>query len=498
MIRLPRPTPGLLVATLVVAGCGAGGAPPKAPFEAVWLGRESAAPTTAELARLEEAGVRELFVEAAELVWESGAPRLRERWAAAIPRQRAATLVITGRWHRPGESAKTTARAWRDALATFETAAPARGLLPDGVHFDVDPGAGARELTAVLQRLRRELGGRWRISATLPRLGLAERDIVELARVADFVVPFLYGQPPEESEVGERWDLAKMRAAVARMEQLERPYAIGAWTLGWARLRGRGGETLAEDRGLSLAAALRVAGLGPRPGAVFEGVDRQVVELRARKPADVGPWRLAAGETVRFVRVSTADLERFREAARAAGSERRLGSVFRRLPAAGERLALSAASIASALRPGTAEPDLEIRLVKLESSRRGARFRVLLVNRNDEETELGGSDASYVELRVPPGAVRAVDPGDFAGWELLYEGRERRSVRALTQADTLRLYAPYIGGRERIVSGPVEAGGAEVLEKILAGGVFPLSRGRILRLPVVAPAIEESSREETR
>jgi hypothetical protein len=53
----------------------------------------------------------------------------------------------------------------------------------------------------------------------------------------------------------------------------------------------------------------------------------------------------------------------------------------------------------------------------------------------------------------------AVAPGDFVGWDQLWQGRERRTLRALRQADTLRLFAPYVGAGGTLESGTIELRG---------------------------------------
>ncbi len=90
------------------------------------------------------------------------------------------------------------------------------------------------------------------------------------------------------------------------------------------------------------------------------------------------------------------------------------------------------------------------------SSPERLRVRVLLFNETGQGTDLATLDANYVELRMPGASIVSVERGDFARWEQLWHGSERGTLRALRNADTLRLYVPMVGGGERLASGIVE------------------------------------------
>jgi hypothetical protein len=276
---------------------------------------------------------------------------------------------------------------------------------------------------------------------------------------------------------------------VARLERLGAPYALGAWTLGGAQRRAAGGAVTARAPRLDVGALLRAPALEPKPGAIFEGLGRQVIERVARAPVRIDGWSLARGESVRIVRPTTTDIERFLALAAPLPGSPRLGAVLRRLPAREEALALTAGNLAAALAPGDAQPELGVRLVREPAAPGRARLRVVLENGNDEATDFGAHQSNYLELRLSRGSWGAVSEGGFDAAERLHGG-ESRTVRALREPDTVRLYAVHVGGGQRIASGPVEVRGAGEPARVAVSGTFILPGGRELVLPSRQVTIE--------
>jgi hypothetical protein len=487
--------------TLATLACGAPAAPPRAPFVAVWLAADSATPTRAERTRLAAAGALELFVEAAELRLAGELPRLAPLPARRLERETPVTLVVRGVWSAPPGGPRRIAAEWLAGLAALERGTREGGGLPVGVQFEVAVESGAGELAATLKRLRRELAGRLFVSLALPAGGaIDDATLAELVESVDFVTTEVYGQSPGEADDLRRWDFETSAAALAAAERLGAPYAATAWTLGRAELRPRRGQAATLPSGLPLGRLLRASQFAPRPGAVFAGVDRQVIEIEAREPLMVGTRALSRGDAVRIARPTTHDIESLLARLAAAPRGRRVGLVLRQLPPPGDLLSLGPASLAAALEPGDAAPELMVELV--EDGARGGRFglRVVLSNDGSEPTDLGGGDWNYVEIGLAGAAVGRVDPGDFTGWEQLWQGRERRTLRALREADTLRLFAPYVGAGERLESGRVElrsAAGAP--PEIRVSGRFILPGGRELAIaPAPAEWVDREGRERWR
>jgi len=477
-MRRPASLRPLLVAGVVAAlACGGPGAPPRVPFHAVWVGESSDPPRAEELAELAAQGAGEVFWEAARLSWGSGRPRLESRPAPPLDRPTPATLVVTGRWAPLAERPAASAKAWESTIESLVAASSDRALLPTGVHFEIEGGDGDEAFAQALAALRRRLGGRLHLSATLPRERLDRDEPIALLGAVDFVLVDLYGQAPGTPEQPAFWELSRARPRLERLAREGVGFVVGAWTLGSARRLSRSGETLAEDPGLDLSSLLRRRELRPRPGTVFEGIDRQVFELGAREPVYAGPWELEPGQAVRVVRPTTHDVESLLDLITAAGPPA-LGVVFREWPSPRDAISLSIENLVSALAPGESVPALELRVEELGARRGRARMRLVLENRNDEPTEYASVDANYVEIRVPEGSVLRVDPGDFLGWEQYWRG-EARTMNALRRADTLRFFAPYVGGYERLESGAIEmrrTGGRS--PAVIASGRFLLEGGR--------------------
>lgn len=473
-----------LLAAALAAACGGGEVTPRAPFTAVWLAADSALPTGAELTRLAAAGALELFVEAAELKLDGDLPHLAALPMRRLERETPVTLVVRGTWSAPPASPRAIARAWRASLAAMELAARAAGGVPVGLHFELAVTGGAGELAATLARLRRELRGGSFLSLLLPAASAVDAEEREaLLASVDFVLAEGYGQAPGLADDAALWDLERTAAVLAATERLGVPYAVTAWTLGSAELRPRRGEPAAFGSGLPLARLLRAPQLSPRPGAVFAGVDRQVFELEAREPTAIGPRALARGDRLRVARPTTHDLESLLDLLAATPSPRRVGLVLRQLPTAGDLVSARAVNLAAALEPGSATPELAIELAP--EGVRGGRLavRVRLLNRGAEATELGGGEWNYVQIEFRPGALVRVEAGDFVGWEQLWRGSERRTLRALREADTLRLFASYVGAGETLESGPVELRAlAGARPEIFVSGRFILPGGRELAI----------------
>jgi hypothetical protein len=146
-------------------------------------------------------------------------------------------------------------------------------------------------------------------------------------------------------------------------------------------------------------------------------------------------------------------------------------------------VSLGPPQLAAALEPGAAAPQLAVELVPSGVRRGRSALRVSLRNVGSEATDLGGGEWNYVQIEFRSGALGRVEPGDFAGWEQLWQGRERRTLRALREADTLRLFAPFVGAGETLESGPVElraaAGGRP---EVYVSGRFLLPGGRELAI----------------
>lgn len=466
----------------LLLGCFGGESPKKGHGSALWVSARSAPVDAATLSRLEALGLGELFVESARLEWPGAEPRLELAQLAPAARRLPATLVVGGDWPRAERDAKRMAAALDAEVARLRMAAEHAGLLPVGIHFDLEVAPEAfEELGEVLGRLRDRLEGRLFLSAGVDRRALGDERIAAIARGVDFLVCFLYGQRPDEEEDPGAWDLQSVEGSVQRLERLGRPYLLGAATLGGMTLRGRDGAVRAATTEGDLRKLVDEARLELKPGFSLAGVDRQVLEFVARSSCAAGPWTLAAGESVRLVRTATPYLEEFLRRTGAWESPNRLGEIFYRQPGPAERLSIGAAGLAAVLAPDAAQPELVLEVERPFRSDTLWRVRVRLRSVGSEPTDLAYFDSNYVELKIAGGRVSDAEPGDFRRVDLLFEGRERNTMRAIRNADTVRLFAPLVEAGESFESGDIElrleGGGPPTLT---VSSTFLLPEGRLL------------------
>lgn len=483
----------LSVVTLVAVGaCGGGRREARAPGAAVWLSGRAAPMDLPVLDRLRTGGVADFFVEAAGVEWSGGGARLELHDLPRLPRRERVTLVVAGERPPAGLDATAAARQLASAIEGLRLAAEGAGLLPTGVHFDGAADGGLAETTSLMAKLRGELDGRLHLSVGIGRGDLDDPDLPKLAGEVDFLVAFLYGQRPGEPEDARNWDLQEVEKGVNRLEQLARPYYLVAASAGSASLRDRRDAPRGISTALELGSLVRDGRLELKRGFSLEGIDRQVYEFRAKAPVSVGDWQLAPGESVRVVRAATSNLEEFLRRCGAWGTERMLGPLFYRLPEPGERLVLSASNLAAALDPEPSRPRIELAVEPLESGPGSRTVRLRLVSHNDESTDLAFFEANFVEVSVTGARIADAEPGDFARFELSRDG-ERSTMQALRQADTVRLWVPWVDGRQELVSGPIEIVPSGRDEPgIFSSGRFALTDGTILTLERRAWSDEEA------
>lgn len=453
----------VVVLSLAVLGaCGADRGVERPPGSAV-LGAvdEVGALAPGDLEHLRRAGVREVFVEAGELGWEGEAPRVEGRLAgtgdlaaARLP----AVLSVHGAWSPPaGAETEAVGAALADALLALSRRGVVAGLAVTGVHVDlqVAPGEAVDAYGRALSVVREELSEDLVLAVSLDRALLRSPEAEVLAEPADVLVAFLFG-PRAAGRPGPRgeaaWSLDGVEADLGRLAELGTPYLVGIGTVGGVARAGG-----AEERwtGVRLGALLADRALDPRPAPLFGSADAQLYPFVVRRPTRLGEWDLAAGEEIEARRLAPHHLRALVERVEAAGSPLHLGQLYDRLPRPGEGLALTPAELAAAADPAAAAPRLELVL-----ERAGGGLRVRLAHRGGAATEVAAFDHNYVEVRLAGGSFGAVDPGGFARYELLADGRRAADQAALRRADTLRLYTQFLEAGDEVASGVVRHSGA--------------------------------------
>lgn len=478
----------LALAAAALAGCDGGPQRPVKPqTSALWVDADALATLEpSALDRLRQAGVRELFLEGPRLTWSGDArPHVEPGLARGAARRAPVTLVISGGWP-PGleESAAEVAAALATELKRLRLEAGAAGLVPVGVHLDLDLPAGElAALAAVLGELAPALGDDLFLSARLDRAHLGAEGAEALARAADFTVTPLYGQRPGEAESAAAWKLDQVLADAARLEELGGRYMIEVVTLGAAYRLGSGGGREDSTTEATLADLARNPALEPTRGRLLEGWDRRVYTVEATRATGVAGWRLAAGERVRAVQLRAREVDDLRRRLGEAGLAGHLGELYYRAPRPGEGLSLSLGALARVLAGTPAEPRLEVEVLEPRADGSRLSFRLLVRNAGAQATDVAFLEANYIEVRVPDGVFERVEAGGFRRYAMMQGDHEATHMRAFRRADTARLFVSLLEPGEEVTSGPIIVRGNRGEPRLVLGGRFALPGAVLYDLP---------------
>lgn len=479
----PRTLWALLALTaLLLTSCkGGGSGAERAVGSVLWVDGRSGPVSESDFQALASNGVREIFLQAAELSWEGGEPRLEVSWPGVpLPRTRV-TLVIGGQAPR-GEVGDVGARL-ADELTPLELDVQHRGGLPSGFHLHlvVPDEAALESLAALTAQLGSALGEERPLSVTLPRGLLDSEGASGVARAAGALVVFLYGQGAEGPEEPGLWDLQAVRQRLQRLEALGSDYLVGVTTLGRMTRKDRSGQPMDSTTIGSMRKLLDRQELQATLGSALAVVDGRVYDFTARGPLRVGPWRLAPRERLQIRLVGGSHLRRLREMLAEPEWERHLGQAYYRPPRAEEELAVPPGVLAGVLAPEP--PPARIEVQREIGSRRGrAVIRLTVTNSGSESTEIAHVENNYVEMHTRRGRFVQVDRGDFQRYDLIDSASGRRSLRA----DTVRFFAPFLAAGETVQSGEVIlAGGND--EDLVLGGSFLLPGGSTAEVVEAAP-----------
>ncbi len=449
----------VVLAAALALHCGGKGQRLAKPAHSVLWVTSGTEPTFAELTNIEPFGIKETFLEAGRLSWQGTAPSVAPLPLPSLTNRRSVTLVLRGVWASGELDAAATARALARSFDAMAGAARAKNLDAVGLHLDVDAGESLRSLAATAAELRKQLDPKMYLSATLGRRALASEVAGELARAVDFLVAFLYGRRPGESDDKAAWDLEKVEAGMKRLEELDRPYLLGVVTVGRAFHLDRAGQVLAETTRLRLSDLAHNEALELASGFSLEGIDRVVYTFRARLPTRVGDWRVEPQQAVRVVGLTTHYIEELDRRLAALGLDHFLGTAYYRYVAPEEGLSMSLANLAQA-RSAEAPPiGLKVYREALGGTAARPRFRVVVENPGDDRTDILFLGNNFVEVEVSGGSIAKVEPGAFRRYELLRRSEEGELVRDFREARLLRLFTPMLDRRDRRESGAIEVMG---------------------------------------
>lgn len=448
-----------LCVVLMLPGCGGGGfgRQSKSPGSAVWVGSRSDALTSSLWARLKEAGVEDVFVQAAAFDTQE-AELLKPATFAELPTSAPTTMVIGGKLAVDVAGAPALAARLADGLRDLRSSVESKGVLVNGVHLDFLEVSALEAYAEFLKALRQALDKGVFLSISVPRAWLDRgEELKQVVAPVDYLVPFLYGQRLDEVENSAAWDFTALERSVRAVENLDKPFRLGLVTLGSAAHTTASGGIKARITRLSMQDLMRNRSLSLRPGFSLEGANRRVYVLVADRPTLVGEWQLVAGETVRVVRSASADLEELNRLIDVWRLENYLGMVFFRLPNVDERLSMSAESMISLLAPDAATPELRFEANVQRRTGRGYLVRFGVTNASGEYTELALIDNNYLEIRCVNGQFGTnSSAGDFLRYDLFRDLGGGKLERTFRGPEILRLFVPLLEGQQTVMSGDIE------------------------------------------
>ena len=510
--RAPRTVAALLLAGALLgsAACGpAGGERRKRPAgSAVWVEPAAATLDSGSARTLRAGGVEEAFVPVADLAAGPGGWSIGRRPGAleeAVPPGTPVTLVVTVAWPPPVDGAAAPSdRSLRRELDGLRAGAEEAGLLPVGIHLSpggrqagsapepsldpdppTEPVADPERIDAfgeLLGRWRRALPGDLLLSFGLPRSWLEVEGWAGLARRADFLVPWLYGEAPAGADRRESWDPARLEADLARLAAAETDLLTGLRVVGAVRRLDSAGGLAGVTTEAELGALARNRALRPEVGDAFSGVGRLVHTFQAQRRTAVGPWTLAPGERLRVVRTAPSILHEVRAAVERAAGERSLGVLFHRLPAPGERLTPGPGALIAALGEERPTPRIAAKVAVRSGGGPRTVLAAELENRSPFGTDLGFAEGNYLSVRVDGGTVGRVEPGEFDRYSLWREGREVRAGLGWREPDEVRLQTPLVAAGARVGGARVEIVARRSQPAVEWTGRFYLPDGRELEL----------------
>ena len=447
---------GLALSAGLLSGCSDSSKRParKSVAAAVWVNSSSEALQPNLVSKLKEAGVEEVFLQAARLDSGSGEVVATSE-PLTVPATLACTVAISGSFKGSADPAAVADRilsGFREAQARIEQ----EDTLVVGLHLDFTVVESFEAYGKMLEALREKLSPKMFLSITVQRSWLGDELLKPALEHTDFFVPFLFGQRIDEKEDPSAWDLGNIERSLQKADGLGRPYLLGIIDLGTATWNNRSGAVKERVTRMSMKDLVRNPAIQLRPGFSLEGTNRRVYTFEVQKATELAGWSLPSGDTVRIVRLASSDLEELLRRLDLWANPNRVGQLYYRIPHSEERLSFSAESLASALQLESKSLDLSCEVTVQRRTGRGWLVRFTLINSSGGFSELALLENNYLEVKIDSGSFGTnANAGDFQRYDLLKEtgGKRERTFRS---PDILRLYAPMLEGQQQLVSGDIE------------------------------------------
>lgn len=468
----------IIALALLGIGCGGGfgGRTERPEGSALWVDQNAETLADEAVEAITNGGVNDFFVPVGKLEPDGLEGVLTRLDPVKLPSQTTLTMVVEGMLPA---TVDTLGEQLAEAITQVRFDVEGRGLLPRGLHLDFRSVDSFESLILFLEELKGTMDEDLLLSLSIHRDWLIEPQLKAAVKNVDFIVPFLYGQRPNEREDSDAWDFGVIQDRLAEVEALEVPYVLGIVTLGTATHQDRRTNTNRRTTGQSLHPFLWERALKLSNAFSLEGANRRVYELTAQRPARVGGWDLAQGDVVRIIRPATTDINELLEIVDGGEYGRCRGYLFYRLPMTAEALSLGVEHIMGALGDEPVELAVSLDAQVQRRVRGGYLFRFLVTNENGEVSELSMVDNNFLQVQVVNGRFGDVKVGDFFRYGL-FETKEDGSVEAsFRRPDIIRLFVPVLSGRQVVASGDVMIRSSS--PEMILTGQFLLPDGRVVQ-----------------
>ncbi len=419
----------------------------------------------ADLARLREMGVEELFVRAGTLSTDG------ERVVLSLPQRfeegwdRSVELVINadaGVLHRfedlsmPG-LAQTIATDYRAAKA----ASSEKHLDVKGLQLDIDvPTRLLPKYAELLRDVRPLLPKGDQLSITSLTTWFSSEAFADVVAATDFYAPQFYeaSVPASLGDANPIANLQQLEAGLRRAGELGVPFYVGAPSYGQALMFDEKGKLAGTYRGLSPEDACRHPSLRLDTWTSKDGEEQLLFQA-----VKAGVNGKGLGYRILYRRPTPETIARFYRDALANRPSNCIGVALFRVPEEGESLSTPLPALQAALlnqAPNTelrATPHLRLKpfsAIEMPDGKIDSLLSLDIENVGNGDTCIG-PDALRLELRFPAGSVQEVQPGGFAQASLFLGEPSSAGKVSLSRSDGVVLWRAHLAPGEKVRCGPV-------------------------------------------